>query len=335
MAHELEMDARGRASFCYRKANGNPWHRLGHGFDHPPTFIEAVQAARLDRQAYKEDLVTAWSSIPLASHKAVVWPNLDGEPVVLGVVSNEYGLVQYADVVELAMAVVGASRHDAVLDTLGVLFDGKRMFGFIDFGDIEVALPGGLVDKMTKGLGFMSSHDASQSITFWTTATRAVCNNTVQGGLARAKAVVRVRHTSKAEERMAQVPELLDLAYAGEDDFTALARRLTTAEGPNLLAKVIKRVWPKPEGQAKTHRSLSIWNNRAERIHALHQAPSNAGGYGDNGWTVFTTIGEFLDHHQGDDAERRARASIDPSSATSAKKGLVVEAVMAEAGRWV
>lgn len=334
MAHELEVDVRGRASFCYRAANGNPWHRLGHGFDHPPTFAEAVTAARLDRMAWTEPLATL-SGLVIDDRMAVVWPGLDGQSKVLGVVSTDYGLVQYVDVVELAMAVVGASRHDAVLDTLGVLFDGKRMFGFIDFGDVEIALPNGMVDRAVKGLGFMSSHDASQSITFWTTMTRAVCNNTVQGGLARAKHVVRVRHTANAAERMAQVPELLDLAYAGDEDFTALARRLGAVEGKNLLDRVIERVWPKPTGQEITRRSASMWKNRRDRLQSLYAEPSNAGGYGPSGWTVFTTIGEFLDHHQGDDAERRARASIDPSSATSAKKELVVEAVMAEAGRWV
>lgn len=333
MAHELEVDVRGRASFCYRKANGNPWHRLGHGFDHPPTFVEAVTAARLDRTAYTEDLVTAWSSIPIPDRKAVIWPDLDGEPVYLGTVGSEYPVVQYVDVVELAMAVVGASKDDAILDTLGVLFDGKRMFGFIDFGDVESVLPNGMIDRMVKGLGFMSSHDGSQAITFWLTMIRAVCNNTVGAGISAAKAIVRVRHAGNAGERMAQVPELLGLAYGGDAEFTKLVTALGQVEGPNLLDRVIERLWPQPDPATATARSKALWANRRDRLHLLHEAPSNAGGFGDNGWSAYNTLVEFLDHHQGDDAERRARNTIDPSSHVAARKQLVVEAVMAEAGR--
>jgi hypothetical protein len=55
---------------------------------------------------------------------------------------------------------------------------------------------------------------------------------------------------------------------------------------------------------------------------------SNAGGYGDTGWSVFNTVTEFLDHVQGQDSDRRARMAIDPQSLSSQKKRIAFDALV-------
>jgi len=330
MSHELELDREGRASFCYREKNGNPWHRLGNAMKEGFTLIEGLRAARMDRYAEKVPtyVLTPNGFVEDPDNWAVIWPTVDDPDeyaILANGLSSNYQIFQYPDVAETAMAIVGASQGDAVLDTLGLLFDGKRCFGFIDFGDVQVVLPNGAIDMHYKGLGFMSSHDATQSVTYYKTITRGVCNNTVTAGIARAGAVVRIRHTGDAAERLQGVREALDLAYGGDREFTELVQGLGMAPGGHdVLAKVIGRLWTKPEDEA-TSRAKSIWDTRSRKLHELYEAPSNEPAVGANAWAVYNTIAEWFDHHVGNDADRRARATITPGSGTDARKAQTLE----------
>lgn len=332
MAHQLEVSSDGVASFCYNEKNGNPWHRLGQQFAGAFNLEDAMRAANV-RVASKAPLYALTNSgmVEIDSHHAVVWPSIDDPSmdVVLGVNGSRYEIVQYSAVAEIAMAVVGASSTDAVIDTMGIMFDGKQFFGFIDFGDVEAVLPSGCVDRTKKGLGFLSSHDGSQPVTFYPTNIRAVCNNTVTWGLRQATSVARIRHTANVDTRMGQVREILNLAYGNDAAFTEMARQLDMLPGGfDVLSRVIRKVWPKPEGQDATDRAKKIWDTRFEKLVNLYRAPSNAGGFGDTSWAVFNTVTEFLDHVQGQDADRRARMAIDPSSLSTQKKRLAFDVLV-------
>lgn len=331
MAHMLEIDRSGRASFVYNRKNGNPWHALGEPFESGITLDDALVAARV-RTAIPAPMyaMTPTGMMEVPDYKAVVWPNVDDPDTydVLGAVSSKYNIVQYQDVAEIAYAIVGAAPDDAVLDTMGLLNEGKRFFGFIDFGDVEAVLPNGAIDKAYKGLGFLSSHDGSQAITFYTTLIRAVCNNTVTAGLRTAGNIVSIRHKTNAGDRMMDVPRLLRLAHGGDQQFMEMVDQLGMRENIR-LHQIVRAIWPKPEGQDATDRERKIWDNRFEKIVALYDAPSNAGGFGLNGWSVYNTITEYLDHHVGKDTLRRARGAIDPMSLTSTRKRQVADAILA------
>jgi phage/plasmid-like protein (TIGR03299 family) len=319
MAHQLEVDRDGRASFVYNQRNGNPWHTLGTPFDGGISLEDALVAARV-RTATTAPLYTMTldgvQEVP--SHQAIVWPSLDGFSTdVLGIVSKQYQMIQYRDVAELAFAVVNAKPDDCILDTMGLLYDGRKFFGYIDFGEFDVTLPDGLYDKHYKGIGFISSHDGSTPITFYKTMIRAVCNNTVTAGLASSRHVVSVKHKSNANEYLKQVPRILGLHYGGDEQFTAIANQLYQVGSPN-LEKVIRKIWPLEDNP--TDHAKKIWDNRFESIRELYYADSNAGSYGKNGWSMYNTISEYLDHHMGKSAVVRARGSISPTSLSSERK---------------
>lgn len=333
MAHMLEIDHEGRASFVYNQKNGNPWHMLGTSFNGGITLQEALTASRV-RTAQRATLyaMTPSGMSEVENHSAIVWPSIDDPDQfdVLGVVGSQYELIQYQDVAEIAFAVVNAAPEDAVLDTMGLLNDGRRFFGFIDFGEVDLVLPNGATDKHFKGLGFLSSHDGSQAITFYTTMVRAVCNNTVTAGLreaTRSRHLVAIRHKSSAEERLVDVPRILNLAYGGDDEFSRIVRQLGMIENRKLM-DVVNRIWPRPQTEDNTRANV-IWSNRMAKIEALYESPSNAGGFGDNGWSIYNTISEYLDHQMGKDGSRRARAAIDPVSLSSVRKREVVDAILA------
>jgi phage/plasmid-like protein (TIGR03299 family) len=325
--HALEIDREGRASFCYNQKNGNPWHMLGAPFESGFTLEQGLEAARV-RKAEKTTLyaLTPFGMQEVESHNAIIWPSVD-EPDrydVIGVNSQSYHLVQYSEVAEIAMAIVGASSGEAVLDTMGLLHSGKKFFGFIDFGDMDLELPNGAVDKLVRGLGFVSSHDSTQAITFYTTMVRAVCQNTVTAGLSSAKNKMSIRHTASADARLYQARSLLGLAYGADTTFTEIVSKLSAMSATHdTLQRVIKLIWPLEDDAPD--RAKTIWNNRANKIHKLWYAPSNAGGFGENRWVVYNTIGEYLDHAYGSDPIKRATNSIDPTSSVTNKKLMMLD----------
>lgn len=333
MAHELVIDRAGRAAFCYNHRNGNPWHRLGESFDGPIPLEEAVRACRADRMAYKAPLTTITRDgvMPVDSHMAVVWPNIEGDGTdVLGVVSKDYHVVDYIEVARLAYAIVGAAEGEALIDTMGLLFDGKRFFGFIDFGDVMSVLPNGARDPHTKGLGFMSAHDGSQSITFANSRIRWVCNNTVTAGLTSAKEIVRVRHTANADEQLVHATQLLKLAWAGDEEFARAVDQLVMDDlsTTDQMVRLIERIWPQPKGEDATDRAKNIWWNRTTKIFELYDGPSCRGGFGNNRWSLYNAVSEYVDHVRGADPDRRARGAIDPASAASVLKQRTAQALL-------
>ncbi len=73
-------------------------------------------------------------------------------------VKGRYAVVQNEVVLEKALAVVGSSMGDAVIDTLGVLNDGKRFFATINMEDLVID-PLGVNDVIKRNLVVESSHD--------------------------------------------------------------------------------------------------------------------------------------------------------------------------------
>lgn len=333
MAHRLELDRQGRASFCYNHRNGNPWHRLGTAFDRPMTLAEALHACRADRFARAGTLMllTEEGTLDVPDRKGIWWPDAEGRPMYLGTVGIDYPIVQYSAVGEIAMAVVDAEASDGVLDTMGLIDDGRKFFGFIDFGDLLLTLPSGATDRMFKGLGFMADHTGQGSVVFWKTNVRAVCNNTVEAGISRALpgSVVRIRHAGDTKERLAQVPQLLGLAHGGDVAFESLVGELDmVAGGESKLRRVVEALWPEPKDEDATDRAKSVWRNRLGKLEKLYAAPSNAGGFGDTGWAVWNTVAEFLDHVQGSELVQ-AKNAIDLTSSSTAKKRLAAQVLLA------
>lgn len=216
MAHQINFNEKtGRHSFMSVKEKA--WHNLGQIVDHYPTSNEAIQFAGLDYIVEKRPLFTydtnnhLWDNgeaIPdIAVPNYYATARADTEQV-LGVVGNDYEVVQNRDAFSFFDAIVGGG--DGVLyETAGALGEGERIF-------ITAKLPGyirvGRDDLIEKYVFLTTSHDGYGSITAAFTPTRVCCNNTLHAALNNMTNAVKIRHTQNAQERLKQAHHVMGIS---------------------------------------------------------------------------------------------------------------------------
>lgn len=306
MPHNLEQ-INGETSFAYNGAE-SPWHRLGVPMSGLATADEMLAAANADYKVSVEPLFTTIQGVDgftevEAGRATVRTVSDDRDPAdrVLGIVGNRYQVVQNRDVLERAVTIVGADPEtSAVIDTCGVLGKGERFFAFLDLGTVTVD-PGGIDDKLTRGLGVLTSHDGSGAITYALSNIRWVCSNTVNAGLRSAQRTFSARHTVNVESALADAQRVLGLSVAWEQEFSVLAERLlrvndggSAGQAHDLLDRVEQRLWT--PSQDPTEHALTIAQNRQERLHGLLDSPTCGENFGYNGWSVFNAFVEYVDH---------------------------------------
>lgn len=328
--HELEINADGEASFAYNLQNGDPWHRLGTPMDGLRTVEEMLRAAKADREVVKVPLyaMTDDGFVEVEDFVATAAKSVDGTTTnVLGVVGSTYATLQNRWCLEQALAVVGASEGQAVVDTCGVLKDYREFFAFIDLGTLVID-PLGVADVLTRGMVVHTGHTGATSMRFGLTNLRAVCANTVRAGFSSAASTFSLRHTSGAVDRMAQAQQALGISTQWATDFTAQAEALLGAPGGHdVVTQVVTGLWPIDSDA--TERVQSNFAKRSAGIHRLYDAPTNAPAVGHNGWAVYNAIGEWLDHGRTNvDADSRAMASMNFGSEVNTLKEQAAQRIL-------
>ena len=337
MAHNIELNADGTARFAY--AGTTPWHRLGKPMKGLQTIDAMLDAAQADYQvvltkvAIVDDngnliLNPDGSPVIVEDSKATVRVNDNGTFNPLATVGNRYDVRQNREVLERALAVVGASRGDTVIDTCGVLKGGARFFATIDLGSLVID-PTGVNDKIARYLVVSHGHDGFWPIRYANTDVRAVCQNTVIMGLKQAERVFTARHTRNADEYMKTAQEALHISTEWAKAFKSQAEMMLSIPVPQSsqkIDKVLNAVFPAAKDESDRQR-----RNREEingTIRSIYANQRNAGGYGFNGWSIYNAVVEFLDHHRKGDATDRALATIDENSWVTRAKLTTQKAVM-------
>ncbi|UEG54874.1 DUF945 domain-containing protein [Mucilaginibacter daejeonensis] len=246
MAHQINFNQRtGKHSFMSVKEKA--WHGLGQIIDRYPTSTEAIQHAGLDYIVEKRPLFTYDTANHLGEGSddiiipEISVPNFfatvraDTEQV-LGVVGNDYEVVQNRDVFSFFDAIVGGG--DGILyETAGALGNGERVF-------ITAKLPDyirvGVKDWIEQYLFLTTSHDGFGSITAAFTPIRIVCNNTLNAAMRDHSGAIKIRHTASAAERLKQAHTLIgisrELSHEMGDLFNRWAKvRITDAEVKKLI----------------------------------------------------------------------------------------------------
>jgi phage/plasmid-like protein (TIGR03299 family) len=313
MSHELEMNEEGEASFVWRKQGGAPWHRLGTPVSGHQTAETILPMAGAD---YQVTLLPVQYTTPdgvlmdMEDRHITARVNDDGGVVPFEVVKDRYRVVQNETVLEKALNVCGASKGDAIMDTCGVLKDGREFFATIDLGTLIID-PIGINDEIARYLVVHTSHDGTTPITYANTDIRAVCKNTVRFGQTTARSIVTARHTANYDRALEEANEVLRISTNWAKSFKDTAERLLAVPvpaGSYKIDKVLNGLWP--EKDADTDRKKENRSNTLMTVRGLYVNRKNAAGYGYNGWSLFNAVGEFYDHHWFDDADRNAKAAM-------------------------
>lgn len=340
MAHQLEIREDGTVSFAYAKTNGAPWHHLGKAMVGLGTVEEMLSASNADYQVHlvkvvaiddEGNIITNPDGTPviIEDSRATIRANADGSFDGLATVGTRYTVKQNIEVAERALAVVGASRGDAVVDTAGVLLDGKRFFMTIDLGPLVID-PTGVNDKIARYLVVSTGHDGVWPVRYANTDIRAVCNNTVRLGLKNAERVFVARHTKNIDSVFEDAQKVLEISAEWAVQFQKMAEQMLSIPVPSssrAIDKVLDSVFPVKASETERQR-----NNRERQnmmIRAIYETDKNAGGFGHNGWSIYNAIGEYLDHHREADVKDRAMASLDDNSWVTRTKIDAQNAVLA------
>jgi hypothetical protein len=93
------------------------------------------------------------------------------------------------------------------------------------------------------------------------------------------------------------------------------------------MDKVLNSVFPKKKDETDRQRENREGIN--EFIRALYLSDKNAGGFGNNGWSLYNTIVEYFDHYRDAKPAERAMSSMDPNSWVTKKKDEAQNAILA------
>lgn len=340
MAHELEI-VNGKANMAYATGEGRttPWHRLGTPMKGLQTMEAMLTAANADFDVVLSRVAAVdeegnllrnpdGSIVMIDDSRATIRQNIDGGFQALATVGTRYEVRQNREVLERALAVVGASSGDAVIDTVGVLRDGKRFFATIEL-DALVLDPTGVNDKIARYLVVSCGHDGVWPIRYANTDIRAVCNNTVIIGLSSAQRVFTARHTRNVDTVIEDAQRVLEISSAWGKAFSAEAERMLSINIPNgslKIDKVLSKVFPAESGETARQKK-----NREEvntLVRGLYVNDKNAGKFGFNGWSLYNAIVEYLDHYKYSDPTIGAMAAMDENSTNTQKKIAAHKAVV-------
>lgn len=340
MAHEIEINKDGKARFAYAETGGKPWHYLGTSMKGLGTVEEMLEASQANYNvlltnvaAVDEDgnviLNPDGSPVIIEDSRATIRENADGTYDGLATVGTRYTVKQNIEVAERALAVVGASSGDAVVDTAGVLLDGRRFFMTLDLGSLIID-PKGVNDLIQRYLVVSAGHDGVWPVRYANTDIRAVCNNTVRLGLSQARRVFVARHTKNIDDLFEDAQEVLGMSTDWAVTFRSMAEQMLKISVPTSSRQIdliLDRVFPAKKGETERMKYQRERHNLT--IRSIYESDKNAAGFGHNGWSMYNAIGEYLDHHRDADPKMRAMASLDDTSWVSRKKAEAQTAVFA------
>lgn len=345
MAHELEI-TEGAARFAY--AGDVPWHRLGTKMDGLQTADSMLAAARANFTVHTRKVIACDDEgqplynivitpsgpvqefVYVDDSRATVRQDVDGTYGALSTVGTRYVPAQNEEVMQRALDIIAATNGDAVVETVGVTYSGKRFFSAIDLGALIID-PLGAGDKIGRYLLVYNSHDGKVPVTYANTNVRAVCANTVRLALDTAQATFKARHTKNGNEfANEEARRVLKFSLEFAESFGKMAQRMMAIDvpvGSHKVDKVLNALWVPTSDETDRQR-----DNREEvngKVRAMFVNSKNVGKVGANGWALYNAVVEYADHGRNGTADDRALTSMDESSIWSGLKIKAQHAVLA------
>jgi phage/plasmid-like protein (TIGR03299 family) len=288
-----------------------PWHGLGVVLDeYPKSIEEALEKAGLGWKVSHGDVLVVkrpeWIDdfdtkhppelIPAKGFKANVREDTGD---VLGIVSDEYEVVENADAFRFLDALINSDMH---FETAGSLWGGRRVWVLARL--LEYVELGG--DLSATYVYVANSHDGSMAVTAAVTPIRIVCANTLGAALryaehgVAAQRTFRFRHTGNLQAKFAEARQVLGMTVNYQQQFKELADRMASepiAEWA-LERRVLRHLWTIDEDMGKVARTNR--EGTIERVLAIFRGGGGAGETtGDSPgtkWVAFNAIAEHLDY---------------------------------------
>jgi phage/plasmid-like protein (TIGR03299 family) len=271
--HGLEIGSAGQVAFATRGEPG--WHNLGTVFpdDRKITTAEMLDLAHLSGWSIELiELQTKARARKAQPFFEVVRTNpFDGGLDRLGVVKSRYRVFQNEELFAFGDNILSGG---AQWETGGSIKDGTQVFGSLLI-DRTVVLGAGEYDDSVKIYLLVStSHDGTLSIQASVTPVRVVCQNTLGVALSGVQQKFKIRHTEKADGKVAEAQKALGLtfAYAAEfeKEMEALIQQSIT---DNEFDALVKGLYPEPEKDVKG--SLKKWETKRDLLWDVYRGQAD------------------------------------------------------------
>jgi len=232
---------------------------------------------------------------------------------VLGVVSDQYKLVQNADVGEFADALLEEAKLEGVgvrMETCGSLLGGRKVFLTMR-PDRDIRVGKGGDDVTIPLLTIINGHDGSLAMSAAWTFVRVVCNNTFTSALGSVTTAVeqgkgfRIRHSGKVTDYLQQAKAALGIAVKGLEKYqqiaTAMAdKKMSGAEIRAFFEDAYADMFGRPEETPTTDAEKAAAQKRDAVVNEWTRLmgdecqliPGMAGSL----WAAFNCITQWQDH---------------------------------------
>lgn len=230
---------------------------------------------------------------------------------VLGVVSDQYRLVQNADLGEFADALLEEAKLEGIgvrMETCGSLLAGRKVFLTMrPDKDIRV----GKEDVTVPLLTLLNGHDGSLAMTACWSFVRVVCNNTFTSALGNVEQDVtagkafRIRHSGKVTNYLQQAKAALGIAVKGLERYqeiaTAMAdKKLGTREIREFFEDAYAEMFGRPEAVAAPEAQKLALQKRDATVNEWFRLMGDEcqlmTGMAGSLWAAFNCITQWQDH---------------------------------------
>lgn len=319
-----------------------PWHRLGTAVPEGASIEQMLDAAYCNYDVFTTNVAAVDANgnmmygsdgrpIIIEDSRATIRSNADGSFKGISTVGTRYVVQQNREVLERAVSVArimqGLKDDETIrVDACGSIRGGREFFATIHLGTNTID-PSGISDRLDEYLIVRNGHDGKTPITFVNTPIRAVCKNAVLVAVSESQRKVTARHTKNADfvvndgmevakqwadlsRRTKQIAEQMIRIKVKDNDTVATAARNILSRGTGV--------------KSQKHLDATV-----ESIVNLYSSDRNSAKYGTNGWSLYNSVVEYLDHEREADANDRAETTMDSTSWVSKKKLATAQYVLA------
>jgi phage/plasmid-like protein (TIGR03299 family) len=288
MSDEIDIST-GDAAFAYLESNGVPWHGLGTAMpDEPAPLEEWLKAAKLEWEAKTVPIYFGEQKDEMLEKKALVRSDTNG---VLGIVTDRYVPVQPKEFMSLADTI--REKFPVRIDTMGALFNGKRIFSLLNITDDQFSIDG---DAVNRNILMCTSFDGSLRSMLYGTAIRVVCNNTLTAALKSGTVLLTQKHFAgiDPEHLLPKIENLLENDRSNWEQFKVDVELMMKAKLTRDKVKeyYVNVLYPDLDSEKKLPTRTS--NIIDEVMDAYDNGIGQ--GTGDNVWKAYNGLTYYTDH---------------------------------------
>lgn len=271
--------------------NEVPWHKLGTILDKRPKSIkEALQKSGL---AWQVDQTGVFRKV---GGKFIEIPGFKANfrydtKDVLGIVSDDYKVVQNYQAFEFLSSLIGSELH---FETAGSLWGGKRVW-------VLAALPewvdvGG--DSIARYVFVSLHHDGAGGVRSQPTGIRVVCNNTLTWAEEDTTRAYTVKHLGDINNQLAEARKVMRISIDYYKQFKKFGDRLASQKmSERQMGRVVGQLYSTDtDGPALGKRAIANREKYRRQVVELFLHGKTQGNSPGTKWCAYNAIVEHFEH---------------------------------------